>query len=79
MVDQVDGIDIGIVIRERKPNDCRISVRSYGAYSACAVCSKFGGAGHADRAGGNLTGTPEEVLRLVEEICREEVEKAGNR
>ena len=74
VIDQVEGIDIGIVIRETKPGKCRISVRTAAPYNAAKICTEFGGAGHADRAGGNLDGKPKEVLALVEEICRRQIE-----
>ena len=71
VIDQVEGIDIGIVIRETKPRKCRISVRTIAPYNAAEICAKFGGAGHADRAGGNMDGKPQDVMAFVEETCKQ--------
>ena len=69
IVDQVRGLDIGIVVRETKPGHCRISVRTYSGLNAAEICGMFGGGGHADRAGGEIEESPDNALRIVEEIA----------
>lgn len=68
-IDQVEGISIGIVVREISPGYCRISVRTYGPYNAGEICAAFGGGGHADCSGANMKGMPEAVLKQVEKEC----------
>ena len=69
VVDQVEGIDVGFIVREKKPGLCRVSVRTYGKCDASKICREFGGGGHADRAGGNIKGKPEDVMDIVESAC----------
>ena len=69
VVDQVRGLDIGIVVRETSPGHCRISVRTYSGLNAAEICSSFGGGGHEDRAGGWIEDNPAKALRLVENIA----------
>lgn len=69
IVDQVRGLDIGIVVRETKPGHCRISVRTYTGLNAAEICGSFGGGGHADRAGGDIEDTPGNALKAVEETA----------
>ena len=67
IVDQISELEIGILIREKQPNHCTVSVRSYRKeINAAEICSKYGGGGHADRAGFELEGDPAEVLLAAE-------------
>ncbi|MGN0115165.1 MAG: bifunctional oligoribonuclease/PAP phosphatase NrnA [Acutalibacteraceae bacterium] len=47
----VEGVIIGITLRERKDGKYKVSVRTHAPISACELCLQFGGGGH-DRAGG---------------------------
>lgn len=69
IMDQADGTDMAIVIRETRPHGCRVSVRANSPYSAVPVCAGFGGGGHDHAAGCTITGNPGEVLTRVEEAC----------
>lgn len=69
VVDQVQGLAIGIVVRETRPSHCRVSVRTYTGLNAVKICEKFNGGGHADRAGCELETNPAEALRMVEEAA----------
>ncbi len=69
VVDQVRGPEIGIVVRETHPMHCRVSVRTYTGLNAAAICGRFGGGGHADRAGAEIDAGPAAALRLFEEAA----------
>ena len=69
IVEQVEGVEIGIVVRETIPGHCRISVRTCPKYNAAEICAVFGGGGHANAAGCELDGMPADVLKQVEEVC----------
>lgn len=70
IVDQISGLDIGILIREKSPGHCSVSVRSYRKdINAVEICSEYGGGGHADRAGFELEGDPAAVLSTAEEAA----------
>ena len=48
---QIEGVKIGITIREKEENNFRISVRSAGDIDVSAICTQFGGGGHKAAAG----------------------------
>lgn len=48
---QIEGVDVGICIKERKSGELKASLRTSALVNAAEVCAQFGGGGHA-RAGG---------------------------
>ncbi len=48
---QIEGVKIGITIREKEENNFRISVRSAGDIDVSAICTQFEGGGHKAAAG----------------------------
>lgn len=58
---QVEGVQIGILVKQRSENRYKISVRTTEEIDACAFCNQFGGGGHVRAAGCELTGTLQEV------------------
>ncbi len=69
---QVDGVKIGITIKERHENVFKLSVRTTQELDASEFCQNFGGGGHIRAAGceiqGNLSYVKETVLEKVKEI-----------
>ena len=61
----VEGTDCGITLREVKPGDVKISVRSGPRVDASAVCARLGGGGHKGAAGASMAGTMDEVKAAV--------------
>lgn len=53
---QIEGVEIGITMREREDGGYKVSLRTNAPYDACAICSSLGGGGHL-RAGGCLINT----------------------
>lgn len=47
----IEGIEIGITIKEKKDGTHKISVRTNDLYDASQICSMFGGGGHKKAAG----------------------------
>ena len=76
IVEQVEGVEIGIVVRETAPNHCRVSVRTGSAYDAAAICAYLGGGGHTHAAGCELEGRPADVLTQVEAVCAQQMAAA---
>ncbi len=72
---QIEGVLIGIVIKEKKDGGYKISVRSNAPASASAVCECFGGGGHVLAAGCELTGRPSEVRNMLLEAVRKELDR----
>ncbi|MER2080571.1 MAG: bifunctional oligoribonuclease/PAP phosphatase NrnA [Ruminococcus sp.] len=58
---QIEGVRIGLTLREKEENVFKISVRSDKETNAAAFCERFGGGGHIEAAGCQLRGTLEEV------------------
>ncbi|HEY8462521.1 MAG TPA: bifunctional oligoribonuclease/PAP phosphatase NrnA [Bacillota bacterium] len=61
----IDGVEIGILFKELKPNEFKISWRSTEAVDVSKLAAHFGGGGHARAAGCNINGTAEMVVRTV--------------
>lgn len=53
---QIEGVEVGITMREREDGSYKVSVRTVAAVDAAALCAKFGGGGHARAAGCALNG-----------------------
>ena len=71
----LEGVDNAVTVRELKPGECKISLRTDGkSLNASDVCARYGGGGHAAAAGCTISGTPLEardaMLRAIEEVRR---------
>ncbi len=53
---QIEGVKMGITIREKKNKEFKISVRTNGDTDACAFCQQFGGGGHKAASGCSING-----------------------
>ena len=58
---QPEGVEVGITVRERKPGEFKISMRSARDINVSALCAKLGGGGHIRAAGCTIKGTVAEV------------------
>jgi phosphoesterase RecJ-like protein len=69
----VEGVKIGITVKQRHEDVFKISVRTTEELDASQFCQQFGGGGHIRAAGCEIQGTLEEVkeklLKAVGEIC----------
>lgn len=61
----IEGVDCALTMRELKPNEWKISVRSGKRVNATEVCRLFGGGGHAQAGGCTISGTFEEARRQL--------------
>ena len=68
----VDGVCVGVMIRDSEPGRAKMSVRTAGGYNASAYCSKLGGGGHHAAAGCSIPGTLETGKEAILQILREE-------
>ena len=56
----IEGVEIGVMIRNSEPGKAKLSVRTAPGYDASAYCARLGGGGHAAAAGcATETGAPE--------------------
>ena len=68
---QIEGVLIGMTIREKEDGCFKISVRTNGKVNACNFCMKFGGGGHPAAAGCTVSGTLEEVKEKLIKAAEE--------
>lgn len=61
----VEGVKIGITVKQRHENVYKISVRTNEDIDASAFCKAFGGGGHIRAAGCEIHGGLDEVKRLI--------------
>ena len=58
-IGQLEGVDNAVTIRQLKPTECKISLRTDGkTLTASDVCAIHGGGGHPAAAGCTIPGTP---------------------
>lgn len=66
---QIEGVKIGITIREKKSNVFKISVRTSEDINAIEICETFGGGGHPRTGGctieGELDDVKEKILNVI--------------
>lgn len=62
---QIEGVEVGITIRERAEGGYKVSMRTTEKVDASVLCQSFGGGGHARAAGCTLEGTPKEVVTAL--------------
>lgn len=70
----IEGVIVGITIRELGEDKCKVSVRTMPQVSASDICAKFGGGGHAMAAGctiGSSVGSARRLLaKAVDEVWK---------
>ena len=68
----IDGVCVGVMIRNSEPGKAKLSVRTAPGYNASAYCGKLGGGGHAAAAGCAIPGTLEDGKTAILAVLREE-------
>ena len=62
---QIEGVEIGITVKEESDGKAGISVRTGENYDAAAICAHFGGGGHVRAAGCEIKGTVEYAAEMI--------------
>lgn len=70
---QIDGVDVGITLKERSDGSIRVSVRSTEAADAAVICARFAGGGHIRAAGCRVWDGIEEAERRLVAAAREQL------
>ena len=68
MTRQIQGVEVGVVIKERNKGEFKISLRTGKSPDASAICSEFGGGGHAGAAGCTIYGELDKAKNLILEV-----------
>lgn len=74
---RIEGVEIGIVLKEKDENLWKASLRSYGEVDSSAVCKKFGGGGHTGAAGCSFNMPYEEAKKVLVEECERYLSSIG--
>ncbi len=74
---QINGVDIGISIKEKKKGFFKASLRSSERVDVSEIAQGFGGGGHARAAGCSFECSYEEAERLIVEACCNALKTAG--
>lgn len=72
---QVEGVEVGVTIKEKSENEYKVSMRSANDVNVSAICQTLGGGGHIKAAGCLVKGTLEEVKVAVVEAVRKGMEE----
>lgn len=70
---QIEGVEIGITLKEENDGRVGISVRTGEKYDASAICAHFGGGGHIRAGGCEIKGTMEYAFQMMKKYITEEV------
>lgn len=66
---QIQGMEIAVTIKEKKPGEYKVSMRSAGKVNVSAICQELGGGGHVCAAGCLVKGTLEEAKEQILRIA----------
>lgn len=70
----IQGVELGVLIREMSGGKCKISMRSSQAVNAAELCSRFSGGGHPCAAGCTIEGDCDTAEKLIcEEISASKI------
>ena len=68
---KIEGVEIGIVIKQRGEKEYKVSMRSSGIIDVSKICARFNGGGHVGAAGctlhGDLPSVKEQLLKAAKE------------
>lgn len=70
---QIEGVEIGITIKEEREGVTGISVRTGENFDASAICANFGGGGHMRAAGCEIKGSIEQAKEQIKKYIIEKV------
>ncbi len=70
----IDGVSVGIYLREDEENKVKVSWRSKGENDISISARKFGGGGHAKASGARIKGSIEEVCQIVLEEMEQRIQ-----
>ena len=73
----IEGVEVGLTLRQQPDGSFKISVRTSRSYDACAIARRLGGGGHARAAGCEISGNLDNARFAVLEEVRKELERWG--
>ena len=73
----IEGVMVGVTIREKKDGKYKISLRTNAPIDATSICAEFGGGGHPRAAGCEFSCTLEQVKQRLAVVIKEALEEKG--
>ncbi len=70
---QIEGVLIGITLKEKYDNFFKVSIRTFEPFDAAEIAMNFGGGGHKRAAGCEFTGTADEIKAILKSLLQEKV------
>ena len=70
---QVEGVEVGVTIKEKEPGVYKVSMRSADRANVSRICGKLGGGGHVKAAGCSLQGTLAQVKETLVSAVEQEL------
>lgn len=69
---QIEGVQVGVTMKEQEDGTFKASVRTFGDVDASAICARLGGGGHKGAAGCTIAMPRSQAVNvLVDEIAKE--------
>ena len=68
---QIEGVEVGITIREKPDGTCKASLRTFESVNAAEIAKAFGGGGHPQAAACNLDMDVKTARAKLVEKCGE--------
>ena len=68
----IDGVQIGVMVRDSEPGKAKLSVRTAAGYDASHYCSQLGGGGHKAAAGAAVPGTLMDGKKAILDVLKNE-------
>ncbi len=75
----IEGVEVGITIRQQPSGSYKISVRTTRGVDACAIARRLGGGGHTRAAGCELEGTLENAKAAIVAEAGRELARTGEK
>lgn len=74
----VEGVLVGVVMRELKDGSFKVSMRTHGDIDASAICKRLGGGGHVGAAACTINAVKNQAINLVLKEVGAEIEAFTN-
>ena len=71
----IEGVEVGLTLRQQKDGSFKISVRTGGEIDACAIARRLGGGGHSRAAGCEISGNLDNAKHAILEEVRKELDR----
>lgn len=68
---QIEGVEVGVTIREKADGTCKASIRTFESVNAAELAKSFGGGGHAQAAACKFSCDVKEAREQIVEKCAE--------